>query len=54
MGLTRGAGADEGRVAVLEERVGRMRGELSELAERLDFAELLLIERREHNLGAGS
>lgn len=54
MGLTTGAGADEGRVAALEEQVARMRGELSELAERLDFAERLLTERREHKLGAGS
>ncbi|HXF96439.1 MAG TPA: hypothetical protein VNI61_10100, partial [Gemmatimonadales bacterium] len=31
--------SDEGRVAALEGEVGRLRGELAELAERLDFAE---------------
>jgi hypothetical protein len=44
---------DEGRVAALEAELGRMRGELSELAERLDFAERMLAERREPKLGAG-
>lgn len=44
---------DEGRVAELEAELGRMRGELSEIAERLDFAERMLAERREPKLGAG-
>jgi hypothetical protein len=47
------AGADEQRVAELEERLSALSGQLSEVAERLDFAERLLAERREHKLGAG-
>ncbi|MGH7674192.1 MAG: hypothetical protein ACREMV_02880 [Gemmatimonadales bacterium] len=46
-------GADEQRVAELEERLTALGGQVSELAERLDFAERLLAERREHKLGAG-
>ena len=42
-----------GRVAALEQEVTRLRGELSELAERLDFAERMLAERREPGLRAG-
>jgi len=48
-----GALADDRRVAALEEQVSHLQGQLSELAERLDFAERLLAERRERKLGAG-
>ena len=47
------ADADPGRVAALEQDLARLRGEVSELAERLDFAERLLAERREPRLRAG-
>ena len=46
-------GEDPQRVAVLEEQVSHLQGQVSELAERLDFAERLLAERRERRLGAG-
>ena len=46
-------GEDPQRVAVLEEQVTHLQAQLSELAERLDFAERLLAERRERKLGAG-
>ena len=45
--------SEPGRVATLEQEVTRLRGELSELAERLDFAERMLAERREPGLRAG-
>jgi len=45
--------AAERRVAALEERVVALDGQLAEIAERLDFAERLLAERRERKLGAG-
>src|SRR5882762_7921851 len=38
---------DEPRVAQLEERLDLMHGQISELAERLDFAERLLAQKRE-------
>jgi hypothetical protein len=41
------------RVAALEEQVQGLHGHVAELAERLDFAERLLAERRERKLGAG-
>ncbi len=47
------AGDDPGRVAALEEQVSQLQGQVSELAERLDFAERLLAEGRERKLGAG-
>ena len=47
------AGEDPQRVAVLEEQVAQLQGQVSELAERLDFAERMLAERRERKLGAG-
>ncbi|HEU5261052.1 MAG TPA: hypothetical protein VFU41_06445 [Gemmatimonadales bacterium] len=47
------AGADDRRVAVLEEQVSHLQVQVSELAERLDFAERMLAERRERKLGAG-
>src|SRR2546426_5411659 len=43
----------ERRVAALEERVSALDGQVAEMAERLDFAERLLAERRERKLGAG-
>ncbi len=44
---------DPQRVAALEEQVSQLQGPVSELAERLDFAERMLAERRERKLGAG-
>lgn len=46
-------GEEPQRVAALEEQVTHLQGQVSELAERLDFAERLLAERRERKLGAG-
>ncbi len=49
-----GAGAlDDRRVAVLEEHVGQLQGQVAELGERLDFAERLLAQKRERTLRAG-
>jgi hypothetical protein len=45
---------DERRVALLEEQVGQLHGQVAELAERLDFAERLLAQKRgERTLRAG-
>jgi len=44
---------DEPRVAQLEERVEQLHGQVTELAERLDFAERLLAQKRERTLRAG-
>jgi hypothetical protein len=44
---------DDGRVAQLEAQVGQLHGEVAELAERLDFAERLLAQKRERTLRAG-
>lgn len=44
---------DERRVAQIEERVGALQGQVAELAERLDFAERLLAQKRERTLRAG-
>ena len=41
------------RVAGLEEELAQLRGEVAELAERLDFAERLLSQHRQQKLGAG-
>lgn len=41
------------RVASLEHQVASLQGQLSELAERVDFAERMLAERRERKLSAG-
>ena len=46
-------GEDPRRVAALEEQVSHLQGQVSELAERLDFAERMLAEGRERKLGAG-
>jgi hypothetical protein len=48
-----GTGEDPQRVAALEEQVAQLHGQVAELAERLDFAERMLAERRERKLGAG-
>jgi len=47
------AGDDPQRVAALEAQVSHLQGQVSELAERIDFAERMLAERRERKLGAG-
>jgi hypothetical protein len=47
------AGEDAHRVAGLEEQLSLLQGQVAELAERLDFAERMLSERRERQLGAG-
>src|SRR5207244_11463167 len=47
------AGEDPQRVAALEEQVAHLQGQISELAERIEFAERMLAERRERKLGAG-
>src|SRR5881409_2141885 len=49
-----GAGEDPERVAALEAQVSTLQGQVSELAERLDFAERMLAERRERKLGGGA
>jgi len=41
------------QVALLEEQVHSLRTEVSDLAERLDFAERVLAKRAEPRLGAG-
>jgi len=48
-----GGGDDLQRVEALEAQVSHLQGQVSELAERIDFAERLLAERRERKLGAG-
>jgi hypothetical protein len=47
------AGEDAHRVAGLDEQLSLLQGQVAELAERLDFAERMLAERRERQLGAG-
>lgn len=47
------ATADAERVAALEAQVSQLHGQVAELGERLDFAERLLAERRERQVGAG-
>ena len=44
---------DAPRVAALEEQVRMLSSQVSELAERLDFAERLLVEKRGQQLGTG-
>lgn len=46
-------GGDPQQVAALEAQLSQLHGQVSELAERLDFAERMLAERRERKLGAG-
>src|SRR2546430_12253857 len=47
------AGEDPQRVAALEEQVSHLQAQVGELAERLDFAERMLAERRRVQIGAG-
>src|SRR5204862_423675 len=44
---------DPERVAALEAQVSHLQGQISELAERIDFAERMRAERRERKVGAG-
>lgn len=46
-------GEGDDRIAGLEHQVVTLQGQLTELAERVDFAERLLAERRERKLSAG-
>ena len=49
-----GAGEDPQRAAALEAQVAALQGQISELAERLDFAERLLAKGREgQRIGPG-
>jgi len=48
-----GDSADTPRVAALEEQVRLLSTQVSELGERLDFAERLLVEKRGQQLGTG-
>ena len=50
---TRETQVEGARLTAVEERLAGLQGQISELAERLDFAERLLAERRERKLGAG-
>ena len=43
-------GEDTGHVAELEQRVIDMQGQIAEMAERLDFTERLLAQKRERSL----
>jgi hypothetical protein len=47
------AGEDSHHGAALEAQLSQLQGQVAELAERLDFAERMLAERRERKLGAG-
>jgi hypothetical protein len=47
------AGAEDARVGALEEQMRQLSAQVSELGERLDFAERLLTEQRAPHLGAG-
>jgi hypothetical protein len=47
---TPGEGIESGHVAELEHRVVEMQGQIAEMAERLDFAERLLAQKRERSL----
>lgn len=47
-------GADENRVAALEEHVRLLTAQVGELGERLDFTERMLASQRERRIGAGS
>jgi hypothetical protein len=52
-GRASSAGANTPELATLSTQVARLEEQVSELAERLDFAERVLAERRERQLGAG-
>ena len=46
-------GADEHRVQALEEQIRLLTSQVSELGERLDFTERVLVEHRERRIGTG-
>jgi len=46
----RAEGLESGHVVELEQRVVEMQGQIAEMAERLDFAERLLAQKRERSL----
>lgn len=48
-----GEGADESRIQVLEEQIRQLSAHVSELGERLDFTERVLVEHRERRIGTG-
>jgi hypothetical protein len=47
---TPGEGVESEHVTELEHRVAEMQGQIAEMAERLDFAERLLAQKRERSL----
>ena len=49
-----GDGADEPRLAVLEEQVRMLTAQVGELGERLDFTERMLATQRNARIGSGS
>lgn len=51
-GTTDGEAADEPRVAALEEQIQALSAQVSELGERLDFTERMLVGGRERRVGA--
>jgi hypothetical protein len=46
-----GEGADEPRVQALEQQIRLLTSQVSELGERLDFTERVLVEHRERRIG---
>jgi hypothetical protein len=52
-GLAEDGAAEEPRVAALEEQVRALAAQVSELGERLDFTERMLVGGRERSSGAG-
>jgi hypothetical protein len=53
-GLEADGGAEEPRVAALEEQVRMLSTQVAELGERLDFTERMLATQRDRRIGAGS
>jgi hypothetical protein len=51
-GMTGGEAAEEPRVAALEEQIQALSAQVSELGERLDFTERMLVGGRERRVGA--
>jgi hypothetical protein len=45
-----GGDTDPGHIAELQHRVSELQGQIAEMAERLDFAERLLAQKRERSL----
>lgn len=48
-----GEGTDEPRLQALEEQIRLLSAQVSELGERLDFTERVLVEHRERRIGTG-